>query len=32
MFACGEQDELMYELFCQFRKHAEQIGLNAISS
>jgi len=29
MFACGEQDELMYELFCQFRKHAEQIGLNA---
>lgn len=29
MFACGDRDELVYELFCQFRKHAEEIGLDA---
>lgn len=29
MFACGEQDALLYGLFCDFRAHAEQIGLKA---
>ncbi len=29
MFACGEQDALLYGLFCEFRAHAEKIGLDA---
>ena len=29
MFACGEDDALIYKLFCDFRKHAEEIGLDA---
>ena len=29
MFACGEDDALLYSLFCDFRAHAEQIGLDA---
>lgn len=29
MFACGEQDALLYGLFCDFRAHAEAIGLDA---
>lgn len=29
MFACGEEDALLYHLFCDFRAHAEEIGLDA---
>ena len=29
MFACGEDDVLLYKLFCEFRAHAEEIGLDA---
>ncbi len=29
MFACGEEDALLYGLFCEFRAHAEAVGLNA---
>lgn len=29
MFACGEDDALIYGLFSDFRKHAEEIGLDA---
>lgn len=29
MFACGEDDALLYPLFCEFRAHAEEIGLEA---
>lgn len=29
MFACGEEDALLYPLFCEFRAHAEKIGLRA---
>lgn len=29
MFACGEEDALLYGLFCKFRAHAEEIGLDA---
>ncbi len=29
MFACGEQDVMLYEMFRKFRIHAEEIGLDA---
>lgn len=29
MFACGEEDALLYGLFCKFRAHAGEIGLDA---
>ena len=29
LFACGEEDELTYERFVTFRKHAEETGLQA---
>lgn len=29
MFACGEEDAVLYGLYCDFRKHAEEIGLDA---
>lgn len=29
MFACGEEDALLYGLFCKFRAHAAEIGLDA---
>lgn len=29
MFACGEQDAMLYEMFKKFRAHAEEIGLDA---
>lgn len=29
MFACGEQDPVLHDLFHDFRKHAEEIGLEA---
>ncbi|MDD6679185.1 MAG: alpha/beta hydrolase family protein [Firmicutes bacterium] len=29
MFACGEQDALLYPLYLKFKKHAEEIGLDA---
>lgn len=29
MFACGEEDALLYPLFCDFRSHAKETGLNA---
>lgn len=29
MFACGEEDALLWPLFCDFRAHAEEIGLDA---
>lgn len=29
MFACGEEDALLYRLFCEFRSHAQEIGLDA---
>lgn len=29
MFACGEEDALLYGLFCEFRAHAKEIGLDA---
>ena len=28
-FACGEEDGMIYPQFCEFRKHAEEIGLDA---
>ena len=28
-FACGEDDAMIYGQFCAFRKHAEEIGLDA---
>ena len=29
MFACGEDDAVLYGLFCDFQKHAQEIGLKA---
>ncbi len=29
MFACGEEDTLLYPLFCEFQAHAKEIGLDA---
>ncbi len=29
MFACGENDQILYGLFCKFRDHAQEIGLDA---
>ena len=29
MFACGEDDAMIYENFRKFRKHCEEIGLEA---
>lgn len=29
MFACGTEDDLLYDQFCIFRAHAEEIGLKA---
>lgn len=29
MFACGEEDAVLYGLYCDFRKHAEEIGMDA---
>lgn len=29
MFACGEQDAMLYEMFKKFRAHADEIGLDA---
>lgn len=29
MFACGEQDAMLYDMFKKFRAHAEEIGLDA---
>lgn len=29
MFACGEEDAMLYPLFCRFRAHAAEIGLDA---
>ena len=28
MFACGDKDTLVYDLFCKFRTHAEEINLD----